>query len=281
MTALMLLACFAAEPSSFAVGKSEVEITVGGVPLKCFVYRPDTYKDGPLLFVFHGVLRNASEYRDHAAGMGDRFGALVVAPLFDEARFPLAKYQHGGIVRDGKAVPPAERTGAMVPKLAAEIRVREKRPDMPYYLIGHSGGGQFLFRLAAFVDTDAAEIVASNSGTLVFPRRDAPFPYGYGKLPTELATDEQWKRFVGQKLTLYIGDKDIERDEYLDVLPEADQQGPYRFARNQAAFAAWKALAMEKGWPFRWRMVVANGIEHDHEKMFDNAMCKEALFGRK
>jgi hypothetical protein len=281
MPVLMLLACLTAEPSSFAAGKSEVEITVGDLPLKCFVYRPNSYQDGPLLFVFHGVLRNASEYRDHAVGMGDRFGALVVAPLFDEARFPLAKYQHGGIVRDGMAVPKAERTGAMIPKLAAAIRQREKRSDMPYYMIGHSGGGQFLFRLAAFVDTDAKEIVASNSGTLVFPKREAPFPYGYGKLPDELATDDEMKRFAGQKLTLYIGDKDTERDEYLDVSAEADEQGPYRFARNQAAFKAWKKLADEKGWPFRWRLVVAKGIEHDHEKMFDHAMCKDSLFGRK
>ncbi len=281
MPVLLLFACLAAEPSSFAAGKSEVEITVGDVPLKCFVYRPEPYKDGPLLFVFHGVLRNVSEYRDHAVGMGDRFGALVVAPLFDEARFPLAKYQHGGIVRDGMAVPKDERTGAMVPRLADAIRQREKRPDMPYYLIGHSGGGQFLFRLAAFVDTDASEIVASNSGTLIFPRKEAPFPYGYGKLPEELATDAELKRFAGQKLTLYIGDKDIERDEYLDVLAEADAQGPTRFARNQAAFAAWKKLAEEKGWPFRWRMVIAKGIEHDHEKMFADPLCKEALFGRK
>lgn len=281
MTAFLLLACLAVEPSSFAAGKSEVEITVGDVPLQCFVYRPETYKDGPLLFVFHGVLRNASEYRDHAVGMGDRFGALVVAPRFDPERFPNTKYQQGGIVKEGKAVPANERTGAMIPKLAAAIRQREKRPDMPYYLIGHSGGGQFLFRLAAFVDTDAAETVASNSGTLIFPRRDAPFPYGYSTLPEELKTDDVWKRFVGQKLTLYIGDKDIERDEYLDTAAEADEQGKSRFARNQAAFAAWKKVAEEKGWPFRWRIVIADGVEHDHEKMFDHAMCKDALFGRK
>lgn len=281
MTAFLLLACLAVEPSSFAAGKSEVEIAVGDVPLKCFVYRPETYNDGPLVFVFHGVLRNASEYRDHAVGMGDRFGALIVAPMFDSARFPNTKYQQGGIIQDGKAVPAQERTGAMIPRLAAAIRQREKRPDMPYYMIGHSGGGQFLFRLAAFVDTDAAEIVASNSGTLIFPRLDAPFPFGYSTLPEELKTDDVWKRFVGQKLTLYIGDKDIERDEYLATDTEADEQGRHRFARNQAAFAAWKKVSEERGWPFRWRIVVADGVEHDHEKMFNHAMCKDALFGRK
>lgn len=275
-----LCALLAADAGPFPVGKSTVELPAGDIPLQCFVYRPAQPPKG-ILFVFHGVLRNADEYRDHAIGMADRFQLLVVAPRFEEPRFPKERYQYGGIVRDGKAVPAGERTGALIPKLAAVIRQREGQPAWPYYLIGHSGGGQFLFRLAAFVDTDATEIVASNAGTLIFPTHKAPFPYGYGELPAELTNDAMLKRFVGQKLTLYLGDGDRERDEHLDVTPEADAQGQYRFARNQAAFKAWEALAKEKGWPFRWRMVVAPGIDHDHEKIFNHPLCQDALFGRK
>ena len=80
---------------------------------------------------------------------------------------------------------------------------------------------------------------------------------------------------------MYLGEKDTERDEWLDVSSEADEQGPTRFERNKAAFAAWKKLAKDKGWPFHWRIVVAKDIEHDHEKMFDHAACQDALFGRK
>jgi hypothetical protein len=34
---------------------------------------------------------------------------------------------------------------------------------------------------------------------------------------------------------------------------------------------------MEKKWPFGWTLVIADGVEHDHEKMFNHAACAEAL----
>lgn len=272
MTSLLL---FSADP--LPVGKSTVEARFGAVPLKLFVYKPQGFRDGPMLMVFHGVLRNAEEYRDHAIPMGDRFGALIVAPLFDEPTFPYPKYQLGGIVLDGKAVAPAARTGEYVNRIAKLIREREGRADMPYSLIGHSGGGQFLVRLAAFVKTDAQRIVAANPGTHTFPTRDAQFPYGFGELPAEVQSEEVLKAYLAQPLTIYLGTEDTERDEHLDVTSPAEKQGRCRFERGQNSFAAAKKLAAEKKWPFGWKLVVAPGIGHDHEKMFDHAACADAL----
>ena len=48
--------------------------------------------------------------------------------------------------------------------------------------IGHSGGGQFLIRLAAFNPHEAERIVVANAGTQVFPTRDLNFPFGFGGL---------------------------------------------------------------------------------------------------
>ena len=272
MASLLL---FSADP--LPVGKSTVEVRFGEVPLKLFVYKPADFRDGPMLMVFHGVLRNAEEYRDHSTAMGDRFGALIVAPLFDEQSFPLAKYQLGGIVVDGKATSPEERTGQSVNRIAKEMREREGRADMPYSLIGHSGGGQFLVRLAAFVPTEAQRIVAANPGTHTFPTLSAEFPYGFGGLPAELQSDEVLKAYLAQPLTIYLGAKDIERDEHLDIKPAADAQGQSRFERGQNAYAAAKKLAAEKQWPFHWQLVIAREIEHDHEKMFNHAACAKAL----
>lgn len=272
MTSLLL---FSADP--LPIGKSTMDVRFGEVPLKLFTYKPATFRDGPMLMVFHGVLRNAEEYRDHAIPMGDRFGALIVAPLFDEETFPYPKYQLGGVVVDGKATPPEERTGQYVIRIAKELRQREGRDDMPYSLIGHSGGGQFLVRLAAFIPTEAHRIVAANPGTHTFPSLSADFPYGFGGLPKDLQTDDVLKAYLAQPLTIYVGTRDTERDEYLDVTPPAEKQGPVRFVRGQNAFAAAKKLADEKQWPFGWRLVVAQGIEHDHEKMFNHAACAEAL----
>lgn len=269
------LLVFAADP--LPAGKSMVEVRFGDVPLKLFVYKPQDFRDGPMLMVFHGVLRNAEEYRDHSIAMGDRFGALIVAPLFDEPTFPMARYQLGGIVVEGKATAPEARTGEFVNRIAKEIRRREGRTGMPYSLIGHSGGGQFLVRLAAFVPTEAQRIVAANPGTHTFPTVSADFPYGFGGLPSELQSDEVLRAYLAQPLTIFLGEKDIERDEYLDTKPAADAQGQVRFERGQNAYAAAKKLAAEKKWPFGWKLVIAAGIEHDHEQMFNHAACAEAL----
>ncbi len=258
-------------------GKSLVEVRFGEVPMKLYTYKPKDFSDGPVIMVFHGVLRNAEEYRDDSVEMSERFRALIVAPLFDEATFPKPKYQFGGILKNGKATPSDEWTGEYVNRIVKEIRRREGRPEMPLYLIGHSGGGQFVIRTSAFVGTDAKRIVAANPGTHLFPTRTADFPFGFRGLPDELQTDVRLKSYLAQPLTIYLGTKDIERDEYLDVTDPAELQGKTRFERGQNAFSAGKKFAEERQWPFGWKLVIAPDIEHDHTKMFNHSRCAEAL----
>lgn len=277
MNVLFLTCALLAAGDPLPVGKSSLELEVNSVRLTVYTYKPQNYQNGPMLMVFHGVLRNADEYRDHAVAMGDRFGALILAPRFDAEQFPKQKYQFGGIVQDGKAVAPADRTGEYVNRLAREVRRREGRDDLPYALIGHSGGGQFLGRLAAFVDTDAQRIVISNPSSYTLPTLAAEFPYGLGGLPGELQSEPVLKAYLNQPVTIYVGSRDVVRDEYFDDSPRADAQGLSRFERGQRTFDFARNLAREKGWPFRWKLVVAEGVEHDHEKMFNHAACAEAL----
>jgi putative spermidine/putrescine transport system permease protein len=44
-------------------------------------------------------------------------------------------------------------------------------------------------RMSAFQDTGAERIVAANPGTDLFPTRDMPFGWGFGKLPEALSND--------------------------------------------------------------------------------------------
>ena len=121
--------------------------------------------------VFHGVSRNAEDYRDYAIAIADWFHMLVVAPLFDAARFPNLRYQRGGLLdKTGAAQPRDQWTYAYVPKIVAHVRGLEGKPALPYYLIGHSAGGQFLARLSAFMPGEAVRIVACNPGSELSPR---------------------------------------------------------------------------------------------------------------
>jgi len=269
-------------PGAIPTGAAKLEAEVGDTRLDVFTYKPKDYTDGPLILVFHGVSRNAESYRDSARELADRHGALVVAPLFDEKRFPTRLYQRGGLLtREGQLVPKEQWTWQLVPKLADGVRRLEGRPDMPYYLLGHSGGGQFLARLAGFLPTDARRIVAANPGSHLFPTRDMDFPYGFGKLPDELSGEAVLRRYLAQPLTIYLGTADTEKGDNLDDSETANKQGATRYERGLNAFRAAEGLAKRKGWEFNWRLVEAKAVGHSAKAMFADPKCAVALFGEK
>ncbi|MBI3882434.1 MAG: hypothetical protein HY301_20540 [Verrucomicrobia bacterium] len=263
-----------------SLGKSQLTLPLNGKPIEVFTYRPANFTNGPLLVVMHGLNRNADNYRDYAVPLADTFGMLVVAPLFDTNRFPSEAYQRGNVLKKGKPQPKSEWTYSYIPKLVAEIRRREGRADMPYYVIGHSAGGQFNTRLAAFLPGDAVRIVAANPGSHLFPTRDFPFPYGFGELPPELGGDDAIKRYLAAPLTLLLGTADT-GDKNLDVKPEAMKQGATRFERGRNCFKLAEAVAKKNGWPFNWRVIEVEGVGHDGGKMFASPKAGVALLGDK
>jgi len=281
MSHLLAALAIGLTPSPIDAGPSMLTITIKGTPLQVYFYKPKTYTGDRMIMVFHGTLRNADEYRNDAEKMGERFGALIIAPKFDSERFPNRRYHRGGILKeDGSAAPQDEWTYPYIPALANEVRKMENRPKMPFYLIGHSAGGQFLVRLAGFYETGAERVVAANPGSELFPTRDQKFGYGFGGLPPELSSDDVIRRYLAQPLTLYLGTGDCVWDEDLDDSPEAMAQGAGRYQRGLASFAAAKKLAEEKGWPFNWRIVTAGAVGHDHMLMFNHPQADMAIFGR-
>lgn len=261
-------------------GPGRVECPNGAEPITLFTYKPPTYTAGPLLVVCHGVQRNAEDYRNFAITLAERFGAIVVAPLFDVQRFPTARYQRGGLVGgDGKAQSPGQWTYAIIPVIVAYVRELESKSKLPYYLVGHSAGGQFLVRLAAFLPGEAVRIVAGNPGSDLFPARDQEFGYGFGGLPPELSNDDVIRRYLATPLTFYLGTDDIYPRPSFDASPPAMKQGSNRLERGRACFAAGQQLAKERGWPFNWRKVETPGIGHDAAFMFAAKEAGDALFG--
>lgn len=269
IAALFVLASPAAHAGPLPPGKSKLSVAVHDETIELHTYRPASSKDGPLLVVVHGLGRNADGYRDHAIPLADELHALVVAPLFTEERFPTDRYQRGGVVHEGKAQPAEKWTFQYLAEIVRLVREREGRPDMPYYLIGHSAGGQILHRMAAFLPGEAQRIIAANPGTLLFPTRDAQYPLGFGGLPAELGGDEQIKAYLAAPLTLYLGTNDVLTKD-LDQGEAANRQGLTRFERGHACFAKAQALAKERSWPFHWRLVEAPGVGHSAAAMFSH-----------
>lgn len=275
---VMLAAIVIAQP--LPIGSSSMIHENDGEPLTIFTYKPATYKDGPILVVFHGVKRNAEDYRNFAITMGERFKAIIVTPMFDTARFSSARYQRGGIMKGDKVQPQAKWTYSMVPGIVAHVQSLEKNNALPYYLIGHSAGGQFLVRMAAFLPGEAKRIVAANPGSDLFPTKEQEFGYGFGGLPEALSNNEVLKAYLAAPLTLYLGTDDIRPEHSFDESPAGMVQGKSRLERGRNCYAFAKALAKKNGWAFNWRKVETPGIDHDAARMFAAKEVEDALFGK-
>jgi pimeloyl-ACP methyl ester carboxylesterase len=255
-----------------------VPIVVLGQQIDLYCYHPEKFAGQQMIMVIHGMNRNADEYRDHCLGLAERTLALIVAPKFDDRRFPSLKFQRGGILdQDGKATSPLQWTYRFIPEIADRVRELVALPKLKLAVIGHSAGGQFVVRMAAFGQPRATSLVAANPGSLLMPTSDLPFGYGFGGLPSELVKEQRLKDYLAAPLTLYLGTMDNVQDEYLDVSSQAMMQGPGRHQRGLACFNMAKQLAEERGWSFGWRLVEAEGIGHDHQAMFDHPNCEVAL----
>lgn len=248
---------------------------VNGAPMVVFTYRPVGCSDLSLLLVFHGIARNARTYRDDARALADRLCLLVVAALFDRQAFPGWRYQRGGIVKGAAVQDARDFTGRLVLDLVNWVRREEGRP-IAYSLFGHSAGGQFLDRLAAFVPTEARRIVVANAGSYVFPSLEIDAPFGLGKVYSGTEGEAALRRYLEQPLAIYLGQGDIRDDERNDY-PEALAQGASRFQRGVNVFNAAKTLAQMRGWPFNWRLVELPGVGHDARKMLAAPQAAEAL----
>lgn len=271
-------------PATIPAGEGKMVLDLGSRQMQVYTYRAKDYaaKQGPLILAFHGSARNARDYRHSTAPLANECGGLVVAPLFEARQFSDVDYAHGHVMAAGRLLPREQWTFSLVPKLIETVRKLERRGDMPYYLIGHSAGGQFVERMLVFADLKPIRAVAANPGSHLFPTRDLPFPYGFGGLPKDLAGDEAMKAYLAMSLTIYLGrDDNNPKAMSFDTSRWAEREGPTRLTRGRRCFEMGQKLARDKGWPFHWRLVEAPGVGHSESAMFGRPECRTAIFGDK
>ena len=265
--ASVLLAGMAHAQGTIGNGSGQQSATVGGTTLQVFTYRPANCSPALLMVVFHGIEHDGGRYRDHARSLANRLCAVVVSPEFDKARFPTELYQYGGVSQGGVFVPPGTRPVDLVAPLVAWAQAAAGQPGMPFILIGHSAGAQFLSRVAAFTPTNASRIVIANPSTWVMPDTDTPVPYGFGRVGTSKNAEDYLRAYLGRPVTVLLGLDDTGSKD-LTSTRSAMLQGPYRLARGRNAFEAAQRTSRSHGWPLGWNLVEVAGVGHSASKMF-------------
>jgi len=263
----------AASGQTLAAGNGEREVPLLGTTVKVFTYRPASCMPRLMLASFHGLGRDGGANRDATRPLADRFCAIVVSPEFDDVRFPSHRYQRGGVVLRGTLVPPGSRTVDMVAPLIAWARQSSGQPSLSYSMIGHSAGGQFLGRVAAYTAPDAVHIIIANPSTWVLPSVTDAAPYGFGKLPDP---EHALRAYLALPITVLLGASDT-GSENLSSEPEALAQGANRLVRGRNTFALAERVARERGWVFGWRKAEVPNVGHSTTHMFGSNQAADAL----
>jgi pimeloyl-ACP methyl ester carboxylesterase len=238
--------------------------------IRVWTYRPANWQaGGDVLFVMHGMSRNAEEYLDTWIEAADRKTLLLVAPEFDNPfyRYVTNDYQDGNLFTAlGLANPRSEWAYATIERIVDHLNSANGWTIAGYDMFGHSAGGQFVQKLAMLAPESRLRTgIAANPGSYTFPASDIRFPYGLkGVDASAIDLGAAFRR----KVIILLGEKDADADQgVLDQSEPAMQQGPHRLARGQAFFAAARAAADAQGLPFEWRVEIVPGVGHENAKM--------------
>jgi poly(3-hydroxybutyrate) depolymerase len=233
-------------------------------PITVWYFRPESWDASkPVLFVMHGMLRNAESYRRAWLEPARAHDALLLVPEFASRHYSSAAYNRGGVSLKEEE---SKWTFALIENLFDHVRAATGLTRTNYLIYGHSAGGQFVHRFVAFVPRARFErAVAANPGYYTMPTFEKDFPYGLKRSPM---TEERLRVALSRPLTLLLGDQDTNPDAPdLNRSAGAMEQGRHRLERGQNFFVAASQVAGERDVPFHWKLQVVPGVGHSNAGM--------------
>jgi poly(3-hydroxybutyrate) depolymerase len=241
----------------------------GGAPIPVWLLKPATAKaDAPVMFVMHGVGRDADRYVAEWVDMATKEGLIIIVPEFTRKDFPGNRAYNFGDVFDarGRLRPRGKWSYAAIDMIFDRVVARERLAATSYVLFGHSAGAQFVHRFVLLgVGAKMSRAISANSGSYTWPIGANRWPFGVSDLPAGL-----WQpaRALGAPMLLMQGTADNDPDyPSLPRQPEAMAQGPHRLARGKAFFAAAQDAAKQANVRFGWSCALVPDVGHDNGGM--------------
>lgn len=234
-------------------------------PVTVYYYRPKSAgPNAEVLFAMHGADRGGKLSRNHWRAIADLRGFIVVAPEFDQQRFPNEQYQMAGLEnRD-----PAERIPSIIEGLFDKVRGEEGLSAQTYKMFGHSAGAQFGHRLLLQGDkARVSMVVAANAGTYTMPFYP-PQHQGGLRYPMVLTQadlpPEALARAFGRRMFVLLGSEDLATDG--DHVPKgraAMAEGANRLERGKRFCAIAEHTAAELHANYNWVCALVPGVSHE------------------
>lgn len=241
----------------------------GGAPIPVWVLRPASAKaDAPVMFVMHGVGRDADRYIAEWVEIAAAQGLIIVVPEYTRAGFAGTDNYNFGAVFDAEGALRARAAWSYssIDVIFDRLVAREKLAAKTYVLFGHSAGAQFVHRFVLLgVGAKMSRAISANSGSYTWPIGKDRWPFGVAGLPAGL-----WQPAQALRAPMLIMQGTADNDPNYPSLPrqpEAMAQGPHRLARGKAFFAAAQTAANNAGVGFGWSCVLVPDVGHDNGGM--------------
>lgn len=260
--------------SELSPGAGATEVTHNGRAIPVWYFLPqETKATTPILFVMHGVNRDADRYRDDWMPHAEKYDFILVVPEFSSENFRgEAGYNSGNTFdNSGQLRPRKDWTFSFIEPIFDAIKKSTNNRSECYSIYGHSAGAQFVHRFLYFMpEARVKRAVAANAGWWTMPETDVAFPYG---LENSSIDAIGLKAMLGRPLIVLLGTADTDPNHRnLRRTPEAMKQGPHRFARGHAFYDTGRRVAMELDVPFHWQLSTAAGVGHSDKGMSEYAV---------
>lgn len=270
------------QSSRLNVGANQFVFSYSGLPQKpinVFYNIPNGNRANmPIVIVFHGDERNASDYRDIWINASNQYGFMVFSPEFNSVDFPGgSSYIIGNVYQDGN-FPTTQTlnnesvwTFSMIEPLFDFIKANSGSGANTYDMFGHSGGGQFVHRFVLLKPNARYDkAIAANSGWYTVPDGVANFPYGIMNCP--IATIGP-NNYFSRKLFITVGRLDNNAfDPSLRHNPASDLQGLNRLDRANYFFSKSQIYANTTQATFNWQFHTVANSGHDAVLMSNDAV---------
>ncbi|MEQ1812971.1 MAG: hypothetical protein ABL860_00750 [Candidatus Nitrotoga sp.] len=215
-----------------------------------YVPRKSNATNAPVFITVHGISRNAREHARRFAPFAERYGVILVAPVFSQDRFP--DYQRLG--RKGKG----ERADIALNNIIDEVgRLTGAKTDK-LFLFGYSGGAQFVHRYAMVHSDRVAKLVLGAPGWYTFPDPTVKFPRGIAQTKSLPDVTFDPKNFLTIDTCVLVGERDTRQDAALNKSAKiVQQQGENRRTRGGQWVAVMMAAARSHGFetPYTFKTV--------------------------
>ncbi|MEA3435758.1 MAG: hypothetical protein U9R43_04785 [Thermodesulfobacteriota bacterium] len=225
-----------------------------------FLYVPRSVCIGaPVFITVHGVARMAKEHAEEFAPFAERYGVVLIAPLFPKKYF--CDYQRLGRKEKG------ERADLAFQRIIKEVGLLTGANTDSLYMFGYSGGGQFAHRYAMAYPQNVARIVVAAAGWYTFPDSNVNYPRGIKKAKGLRHIIFSSSRFLSIPACVIVGERDKHRDVELNKSERIDnQQGLNRLERGKAWIQAMADAARASDLNTEYDFKVLPGCNHSFLK---------------